>query len=374
MQLSRTGEFSLLLAATLTIMVGAALAPGLNSIAPALGMEEYAPLLITLPALGAILFAPLFGKLVDRLGARITLVVSLLGYCLLGTGGALLHGALPVTLDRILLGGFAAGVMAAGTAEISQWYSGKARLAMIAKQGMAIELGGVIFLFVGGLLAELHWQAPFALYVLGLICALLVWLSVPTRGIRIPGYAPDSPQEMASMRPIMLCTFVAMALFFSMVITLPGLMASLGFSEAETGYLLSFISLVAVVAALLMPKMVTRTSERTALGVAFLCYAAAHLLFASNTATPLLVLAALCAGVGFGFSIPLLNHATVENSKDHNRGRNLSLFAMAVFSGQFITSALEFLSSPGTILYACALLSLVSALILALKRSTPAPA
>ena len=371
MQLSRTGEFSLLLTATLTIMVGAALAPGLNAIAPALGMGEYAPLLITLPALGAILFAPLFGRLIDRLGARITLLTCLLGYFLLGAGGALLQGALPVVLDRILLGGFAAGVMAAGTAEISQWYSGRARLAMIAKQGMAIELGGVIFLFVGGLLSEWHWQAPFALYALGVICALLVYIAVPARGVRIPGYEPDSPQEMASMRPVMLCTLAAMGLFFSMVITLPGLMATLGFGEAETGYLLAFISLVAVVAAMLMPIVVTRTSTRITLTLAFLCYAGAHLLFAGSTATPLLVLAAICAGVGFGFSIPLLNHTTVENSRDHNRGRNLSLFAMAVFSGQFITSALEFLPSQGTTLYVCALLSLLSALVLALRPARP---
>lgn len=374
MQLSRTGEFSLLLAATLTIMVGAALAPGLNSIAPALGMEEYAPLLITLPALGVILFAPLFGRLIDHFGARITLLASLLGYCLLGTGGALLHGALWIALDRILLGGFAAGVMAAGTAEISQWYSGKARLNMIAKQGMAIELGGVIFLFVGGLLTELHWQAPFALYALGLICALLVWLSVPARGIRIPGHEPDSPQEITSMRPIMLSTFVAMALFFSMVITLPGLMAQLGFSESQTGYLLSFISLVAVLAAMIMPRVVTRTSQRTTLGIAFCCYALAQTLFASSTTASLLVLAAICAGLGFGLSIPLLNHATVENSSDHNRGRNLSLFAMAVFSGQFITSALEFIPSHSLTLYACALLSLICTLTLALARPRSIPA
>ena len=32
---------------------------------------------------------------------------------------------------------------------------------MIPSQGMLIELGGVIFLFIGGLLATLGWQWPF---------------------------------------------------------------------------------------------------------------------------------------------------------------------------------------------------------------------
>ena len=55
--LTRYGEYSLLISAMLTIMVGAAIAPGLTTISQQLGVQEYAPLLITLPALGAILFA-----------------------------------------------------------------------------------------------------------------------------------------------------------------------------------------------------------------------------------------------------------------------------------------------------------------------------
>lgn len=369
MHLSRTGEFTLLLTATLTIMVGAALAPGLQSIAAALGVAEYAPLLITLPALGALLFAPLFGHCIDRLGARRTLLVSLCGYCLVGVGGILLHGPLPLAVNRILLGGFAAGVMAAGTAEIAHWYSGRARLAIIAKQGMAIELGGVIFLFIGGLLSELSWRGPFALYLLGLICALLTLRFIPARQPRLPGNEPHSQQTSASMRPIMITTFLAMALFFSMIVTLPSLLAGLGFSESRIGYLLSFISLVAVAAAMVMPKIAERVSERGSLILAFVSYALALLLFAGSSLTPLLVLAAVFAGLGFGLSIPLLNHATVESSNDNNRGRNLSLFAMAVFGGQFATSILEFQPLPqDATLQACALVAAICALTLLLAR------
>ncbi|CDL38810.1 hypothetical protein HMPREF1144_0026 [Klebsiella sp. OBRC7] len=36
---------------------------------------------------------------------------------------------------------------------------------MIPSQGMLIELGGVIFLFIGGLLATLGWQWPFLLHL-----------------------------------------------------------------------------------------------------------------------------------------------------------------------------------------------------------------
>lgn len=375
MALSKTGELTLLLAATLTIMVGTSLAPGLYSIATALGVKEYAPLLITLPALGAILFAPFFGKCIDRMGSRTTLLLCLVGYFICGTGGALLYGPLPMALDRILLGGFAAGIMAAGTAEISLWYTGKARLGMIAKQGMAVEFGGVIFLFVSGLLSDFAWHSPFLLYCLGLICAVMCVLYIPATKINRPTTKPRSQNTSKKMRHIMSTTFFAMILFFSMIISLPGHMTTLGFSSSQIGYLLSSISLVAVFAAMVMPRVVTKTSERTTVILAFVSYAIAHVFFASSTFTSVFIAGAIFAGIGFGFSIPLLTHTTVEISSDTNRGHNLSRFAIAVFSGQFATSALELFHLPKSMIFSvCAFISVLCILALVVKTKPLAAA
>jgi MFS family permease len=376
--LSRYGEYSLLVSAMLTIMVGAAIAPGLTTISTQLGVQEYAPLLITTPALGAILFAPLFGRLIDKIGARRTLLISLWGYFIFGCAGAFLHGPLALGVDRILLGGFTAGQMAAGTAVISQWFHGPKRLSMIAKQGMAIELGGVIFLFFGGLLTELHWQAPFLIYALALVCALFVSACVPkaeplstpqasvTKPQRLPSQAvPHSP----SVVPIMAFTVMAMSLFFSMFIMLPEHLAGLGFGEAETGYLLSFISFIAVLSAMLMPKIVARVGNKMTLVIAFVAYGLAHGLFASTNVLVLIIAGAIAAGVGFGFSIPVLNHRTVEVSSEENRGKYLSYFAMAVFSGQFLTSALDFIPLTLTQLFlVCGLLAFIFAVGTKLSR------
>ncbi|MBU2978413.1 MFS transporter [Alteromonas sp. C1M14] len=369
MTLSKTGEITLFLAATLTIMVGTAVAPGLSNIAEALGVTAYAPLLITLPALGAILFAPIFGKCIDGLGPRKTLLICLFGYFIMGAGGALLYGPFPIALDRILLGGFAAGIMAAGTAEISCWYTGKARLNMIAKQGMAIELGGVIFLFISGLLSELAWHGPFMLYFLGLICAIMCLLFIPSNNIKQPQSKTKPQIPKNTMGPIMMCTFFAMILFFSIIISLPGHLTTLGFSSSQIGNLLAFISLIAVFAAMFMPRLVAKTSEGTAIKLAFISYGIGHLLFASSTLTMSLIAGAVFAGIGFGFSLPLLNHKTVEISSEANRGHNLSRFAIAAFSGQFATSALEVIHLPkSTIFYVCAFISVLCILILVVNQ------
>ncbi|MDR9827909.1 MFS transporter, partial [Vibrio sp. FNV 38] len=359
---SSFGELSLLLVASLTIMVGAALAPGLNTISQALGVSEYATFLITLPALGAILFAPIFGALIDSIGARRTLLMSLFGYFLFGAGGALLYGAWPVALNRIILGGFAAGSMASGTALISLWYAGPKRLSMIAKQGMAIELGGAIFLFLGGILSEFSWKGPFGLYALALICFILVITSIPSSKERTEEVAIDHSDQALPMRSVITYTILSMALFFSLFVIIPQHLAELQFSEAQTGYLLSFISATAVVAAMIMPRMVGRFDESITLTVSFISFTLAHALLAYSSSTSMLIFAALSAGIGFGFSIPLLNNETVKRSSDKYLGRYLSWFAMAVFFGQFITSTMEFipLSFIG-IFKACAFIGIVCA-------------
>ena len=49
-----------------------------------------------------------------------------------------------------------------------------------------------------------------------------------------------------------------MTVFFAAIIILPLRLQQLGWSEDQAGYLLSFVSLVAVAAAWLMPKVVRR--------------------------------------------------------------------------------------------------------------------
>ncbi|GAL12347.1 MFS permease [Vibrio astriarenae] len=306
MKLSRSGEFSLLLVASLTVMVGSALAPGLTTVSQALGVSEYATFLITLPALGAILFAPLFGMLIDNIGSRTTLLISLIGYFAFGLGGVFVEGVWFVSINRILLGGFAAGCMASGTALISLWYSGPNRLKMIAKQGMAIELGGAVFLFLGGILSEYNWRGPFTLYALGLVSFVLVLLSIPNENKKLEKVTHNNTDKVSRMGSVVIYTILSMALFFSLFVTIPQQMATLLFTEAQTGYLLSFISIIAVIAAMVMPRMVSRFTESTTVMISFLAFAFAHWIFAYSTSIYLLILAALSAGVWFWVFNPFI--------------------------------------------------------------------
>lgn len=372
--LSKAGSLTLLAVACLTIMVGCVIVPGLPTIARQLGVEHAASWLVTVPSLGVIVFGAFAGKLIQRLGLYTALCLGLFSYGLLGAAGFMLHGALAVFTDRLMLGGSTALIMAAGTGLISEFYEGKMRLTMIARQGMAIELGGVIFLFVGGVLASAGWQWPFALYLTAWIFLALVLTFVPRP---VSDHQAESVGESETRLSITLKVVFALALlsmmvFFTAVIMLPSRLHDLNFNEAQVGYFLSFTSLVAVGAAALMPRTAHKLGEHGTQAVAFMFYALAHLAFSTADGLMLMIGGSLCLGIGFGLSIPLVNHMTIEQSKADQRGRNLAYLSVAIFAGQFLSSFMELMPGSQLRVFGCAcVIALGVALILmfALKKS-----
>lgn len=347
--LSLAGQFTLMVIACLTIMVGCVIVPGLPSVAEHLGVKGAASWLITLPALGVVVLGPIAAKFIEKRGLYFSLSLGLLCYGALGIAGAFLTHPAALFADRFLLGGATALLMSAGTGLLSSFYQGEQRLKMIARQGMSIELGGVIFLFFGGLLASVGWRWPFSLYLFAWLFLLMQLLFVPRPVRRTDDNdLPSEETETSSLtllKPVFTAAVFAMICFFTAVIILPLQLHSLGYSEAETGYFLSFISLMAVIAAWLMPRAVKLLGEYATLYLAFFAYAGAHLLLAWVAELHLLVLAGVLMGMGFGLSVPLVNHLVVEVSPVRMRGKHLAWLSMAIFSGQFLSSFMEFI--PG---------------------------
>lgn len=372
--ISTFGGFTLLLVAGLTIMVGCILLPGLPEIAAALGVSHAAGWLITLPSLGVVLGGPLAGKVIDRYGARTALQYGLFIYGLSGIAGMFCHGLPTVIIDRLILGGATAVVMSSGTALLAAFYHGQTRLTMIARQGMAIEFGGVIFLFISGLLAVQDWRWPFLLYLLswGMLAMVRYLVPVPVAQASAGSSADNVTAAGApSLRGVLFAALMSMICFFTAVIVIPKQFYQAGIGASDTGYFLSMVSLVAVAAAALMPVLVKKISEPGTLRLAFICYAAAFALFAEAGSLSGVIMAGVLLGSGFGLSVPLVNHMTVSRSDSGNRGRRLASLSMALFSGQFLASFMAMLPGGSSMIFAVTSgFSLLVAITLIVMRKT----
>lgn len=329
-------------------MVGAVIAPSLSGIVQNLNFSYSPGLLITLPSLGVVLFGPFVGGLLNKLGTFKLLVLGLVPYALLGVAGAFISNNYLLILDRLLLGAATVTVQVAVTAFIAELFSGETRMKMIAWQGMAIEIGGVVFLAIGGVLGEMNWRNPFYIYLVALVCLVLVLKFLPKSvhaEKEIVEKTSTQPENTFKVKVIFSAALLAMMLFFIGYVTMPlHLPEAYGFSESKTGYFMAFISVIAVLTASQMPKAVKFIGEGKTLVVGFVFFMLGYFVLATTSSVILLILTAVFFGIGFGFTIPLLNHMMLDASTPKSQGKNLGLFSVGVFGGQFLSTFIEYVS------------------------------
>ncbi|WP_372752132.1 MFS transporter [Mariniflexile sp.] len=353
--ISKSGIFTLLLVSSLTIMVGTAIAPSLSGIVKHLNFAFSPSWLITIPSLGVVIFAPLIGNLVNRLGSLKLLILGLIPYAILGVIGAFISNNYLLILDRLLLGAATVAIQVSATTYIAEYFTGEKRMKMIAWQGMSIELGGVVFLAIGGILGQMSWQLPFSIYLIALVCLILVLKTLPNSTSIKKGPEATLKTEKPNNKKvevIFYASLLAMMLFFIGFVTLPlYLPESFGLSTSSIGYYLAFISLIAIITASQMPKMVKVFGDGKTVSMGFMFFMLGYLVLAITANVPFLIMAAVFIGIGFGFTIPLLNHMMIEASTIQNQGKNLGLFSMAVFGGQFLSTFIEYISNNYTAVY-----------------------
>ncbi|WP_339712392.1 MFS transporter [uncultured Kriegella sp.] len=369
--ITKSGIIALLLTSSLTIMVGTAIAPSLTEIAINLDFSFSPGWLITLPSLGVVLFAPIIGRLISKLGAFKLLTLGLIPYAILGYSGGYISDPYVLIVNRILLGGSAVAIQVAVTTYIADYFEGQRRIELIAWQGMAIEVGGVVFLSIGGVLGEWHWRSPFLIYLIALPCFILVRTVLPkekrVHNAPVSSVAPIiGTKEKKEVTIIFWSALLAMVLFFVSFVRLPQFLPeSFEFSDSYVGYFMALISLIAVISASQMPKIVAKINSYNTVALGFAFFMLGYICFAFSMTITLLFPAAIFIGIGFGLTIPLLNHMMVEVSDKKSQGKNLGLYSMAVFAGQFLSTFIEFIANdPRTIFGIAAFLALIISTIL----------
>ena len=350
--IGKIGIGAIMLMSSLTVMVGNAITPAIPEIGRVYNMGSFASWLVTAPALGVVVTAIFFGKMIDKMGPYLIALGGLLCYGVFGVLGAFMPNVILLFADRFLLGAATAAIMSASYALIAGFFKGEEQLKMIALQGMSMEFGGVIFLSISGFLANSTWQGPFFIYGFGFLALIMLITSVPKKCLYLGSENSDDglPEKPVPVPLILLAAFLGMLMFFTAMVSLPMyLQNNLGYSPAFTGYYLAGLDLVAALAGGLMPQVVKRIGTRGCLTTAFACYGLAFLLYWISASPLVLILAAACVGLGMGFSTPLFSNLVLNNSIPERKGQNASFCTMAMFAGQFMSALLVSLLSSMTL-------------------------
>ncbi len=336
-------QLTLLLASTLTVMAGAALAPALPKIAAFYSdaSDIWIKLVLTIPALFTALGSPIAGWAIDRYGRRRVLLAATLLYGIAGAGGGLLSSLPWLLVSRAFLGVAVGTVLTTVTALIGDYYEGDQRSEMMGRQGAFTGLGGVTFLGMSGILADIGWRVPFSIYLFSLLLLPLMLLFITEPG-RLTTSTTSADDLAALPRRLLgslyLVAFLGMVVFYLVPVQLPFHLLDLGIpSSSRAGLAMAGFTLVSAFGSLAYGRLRRRFDFAALFAFAFVFMAAGYGLLAAAETYQAVLVALAVAGVGMGLCIPNVNLWATAAAPASLRGRVLGGLTTAIFLGQFVS-------------------------------------
>lgn len=338
---------ALLMAAALTTMANATIAPALPGLERLFADDPNAALLTRLlvpaPSLAVALCAPLAGIAADRIGRRRLLLLGVMLFVVAGCAGLVLPDLPTIFASRLALGVAVALIMTTQTALVGDYFSGDDRNALTGLQISARNLGGLVFILTAGWAAVLSPRLPFAIYGLAAALLPLVWTVIvdPPRPARAAGPGPAGvSDDRRSWRTLfallVLLQGATNMVFFVMPTQLAFFFEAGGHDSAMmTGSALGALMLSGGGFALLYPRIQRALGYA---GVFTLGYGAMALgfLLLVLAATPLPIFAAAAAiGVGYALVSPPFIALALNLAPSRQRGVTGGVLTASVFIGQF---------------------------------------
>lgn len=333
----------------------AAVAPSLPELSAHFGdnpnIDLLARLVVSIPTLLLALSGPIVGSLADRIGRRPILIFGIILYAVSGALPYFLDDLTAILISRAALGLGMGILFTLPPALLADYYEDiPRRRRAIAIFAGATASGGVIFVLAGGITADIHWRAPFLLYLSALLFlpSLLATVNEPRRETPADAAArqarPKVPTPWPSLIAIYAIVIVTGGAFLQMPLNLPFLLVDIGVTQASiSGYAIAWPLLLMAIGGPLFPHMrkflsnawiYTAIAGGMAVGYALLTVA--DNLF-------IVVIALFCFGVGMSQMFANTSTWLLGLTDPAVRGRVLGSLTAAIYAGQFV---LPFIAQP----------------------------
>jgi DHA1 family tetracycline resistance protein-like MFS transporter len=300
------------------------------------------------------IFAPILGNLSDKYGRRPILFLSILGsgfgYLLIGFAGSLLM----VYAGRIL-GGITGANLSTAQAYIADSTTRENRAKGMGLFGMAFGLGFILGPALAGILSKFGHEIPFFVAAgLSFANAFLLYFILPESkkfGEKIIEKKNRIVELFESFKDsrfaVLTLEYFLLVMAFSMMTTAFPLYTnfSFGYDAEQTGYVLAYVGLIAVVIQGGLLGMLSRK-----FGEANLVIAGSFILVLSFLAVPFiskdsfgllgLLIGSGCFAIGNSISSPALTSIASKNAEEHEQGKILGVMQSAASLARAISPTL----------------------------------
>ncbi|QKZ04467.1 MFS transporter [Pseudomonas eucalypticola] len=309
-------------------------------------VEFLIPVALTIPGLLVALLSPVVGILADRYGRKRLLVASIVGYGIFGLLPMFLDSLYAIIVSRVALGCVESVVVTVSTMLIGDYYSGAQRQKYLALQTTFASSSAILFFMVGGALGEIGWRAPYVVYAVPLLLALvskaLLW---EPKAAAMADAEERGP--LVSFRPLVLLgicvvTFIGAVMFMILQIQMAYLLGDIGEHSPQTAGLVASACSVMIVLGTLSVHMLARLGLRIphCLALAFGLIAASFIAIPAMHTWQGIMAVALVNGLGCGLMLPTLAIWNMRELPWQRRGLGTGMWYGSYCLGMFFSPLL----------------------------------
>jgi MFS family permease len=341
-------QLTLLFVSSLTIMSVITISPALPQMARAFPEEKNASFLVklvlTIPALMIALFSPVTGLLIDRHGRLRILRLSLVLYAIAGVAGFFLQNLYHILISRALLGIAVGMSMTIVITLIADYFEGKERQKFVGLQIAFMSLGGILFIGLGGILADIGWRYPFLIYLSALLVLPLsiMYLNEPV----VAEKRNQANQHLKAPPIIWLLFFNTMLMwiiFFIIPVQIPFYLKAIDVEKNSLiGAAIATSTACSAISSFCYSRIKSRLNFLSIFAIGYLFMAAGFICVAYAGSYTMVVVAMMLCGFGMGMMIPNTNMWVMKITPPEIRGKEIGKLTTFWFLGQFLSPIIIF--------------------------------
>jgi MFS family permease len=260
--------------------------------------------------------------------------VGIVLFILGGSSGFYLDNFYIILVGRAVLGLAVALIMTSSTALIGDYFEGEARHKFMSTQGMAVAMGGIFFISLGGFLAQEHWSYPFAMYLLPLL--FFPFLVKSLYEPKIHKAVAGEVEIKSSLVPIYITAFFAMVLFYMMPTQLPYLIVNTLHGEPRSvGFVIATAMIFNAFTSMQYAKIKARLSYVQIYTITFVFFGIGLLIISQADSILHLFYSTVFMGMAFGLLLVNTNAWFLSEVPPSKRGKASGMLASSFFFGQF---------------------------------------
>ncbi|MEN6388996.1 MAG: MFS transporter [Syntrophomonas sp.] len=331
-------KVSVLSISLLTLMAGAAVAPGLSEISRV--FAGYSPtlvkLVISLPPLLIIPFSLLSGFFSSVIGKKNLLIAGLIIY-LIGGAGAFWVDSIPLLLVfRAVLGMGTGIILPLSTGLIADFYGGDERAKMLGFSSAANCLGTIAANIAAGILVAINWHYIFYVYFLAVPVLLLAVPFIPVKSPPEKEVGPKAniPKELGYWA---VAAFFTMLAFFGVVANLSLLVDSRNLGGPQVSGLMFALNSLCMLLSGALFLTVQKKLKKLYSSFMLLLMAGGYAGLVIAGSLPLLIVSIILSGLGTGLAFPFIMNRASQYAREDNSILVMGMVSGCAFLGQFVS-------------------------------------